>query len=1726
MKINQTLFKKIKAYKNEMEDIGIMKVKRALGLMTAAVMICNMLSVNDYVFAANDTLSTETGIEYMEGAWDNDLNEVIYTEKAATDCIVVEDNSTEAVTWETGCYVVHGTVNITQSVTVSGDVKLILADDCTLNAESGIIVTTGNSLYIYAQSEGSGILNATGVAAEDYNAGAGIGGSIESADCGTIHIHGGIINAAGGSDSRGWYGGTGIGGGSLGFSAGGNGGSVTIYGGIITAHGGHGSLTGSGIGGGYGGVYNEAVGGDSGEINIYGGIVTAESYGTSEGSGAGIGGGASVRKNGGNGNNIRIYGGVVKATGGQRGAGIGGGSSSIYGKGGDGTSIIISGGQVTAVGGKFAAGIGGGGGYYYKNSYGATTDIKGGVGTSIGITGGIVDARGGDGNSFGKGGMSVGNGGNQEAQSDVIRSDAIIFENSEGLVYGDVVLNEDYVMPDDSTLTVPSESTLKGSGTLIGGGDLVTEKITEDAIIIPEELYYTGEDMTEEVSAAVKIADKVIICNREFTVSSSDGWEKSINPQIIKDAGEYTVTFTKDGEEPLIKTFNVKQSGTALESTVHVFNGETESLSFSADDTITIKAFPKVTGEAPRRAASRMREGLRPDEMAIFYTDGVNEIQLSEAETMNVDGSYIMTCSASDVMGVIEGLPSASETITLTVKYAGNNNMSSADTTVDVTISATAQVTDETSGEVSYVSLENFVAAFPGYGDTDVKKTIIMLDDLTMEAADREFGWASELIYIGGSVTLNLNNHSVVCTNSIVFHIGMNGNLTVVGDGEIIGEEGINIGEMGAADIRGGTIIGTPFYGILVQNDGKLKVSEGAEIKSTNDSGLCIHTRTEVSLSGGTFSGKDFAIEYKIMSDNSMLNLLDTGTDTKYAFFHGDTPVNENLDGKSSGDVVSIGIEGVVTIKPCTHIWEAQHISDTTTHNFNCFACGSTKAVENCSYEFNTQGTKSHGVCECGSIVKVALNDTENIIYNGDSHTPDVTVMLNENELEAENYTVEYTDNVNKGKADVSITGTNGYNFTTNTEFEILPARLTVTSAAATDREYNGTKVVDVTDVTLEGIFGNDDVAADTFELKGTISKADVGQYSSITLPEMTLTGMSKDNYILINPENAVSTNVNITRAAGTLTIPDTVISKNFGDMGISLGCTTNGDGKITYSSDNENVAVISQDGSIEIKGAGSALITVSLIQGKNYTGQDSQTVNVNIEKAAAPVLASEAESYIYTVGSNGPVCINISDKLPDNRGETQYSVETSDTDSILSDVDVDENGELNFTVLKDKAVGSTATISVTAEMSNYNNAIFTMNIVLTDKNAIELKEGSSVTVKEGKTLIYGESIESLEFNPAIFEDKNTKETVEGILTWKNLHIIPNAGITSAEWIFMPDDSDKYETLEGSIDIVVEKVTPYIATPPMASEITYKDTLESSVLIGGMAWFSETDTTTVQGNFVWKDTGITPDVSDSNATAYTVDFIPSDKENFNSVELAVTLVINPMENAPNMPLSEIKCLSRCKKVEDVVLPEGWAWNEQDKATLLETEKTVTVTAIYVGADKENYKNISVTVEVTRDKCMHENTELRNVVEASCESQGYDGDTYCTDCDELLVKGNDIPELEHNWEESVEKKPTITEKGIMRYTCIRCNQTYTKEIDKLEETTGETSEDITNDKSGEKSESITKDSEKATIDNKKQSSSNPQTGDSLEVGWIILMGAVTVVICISDFFIMRRKKGEN
>ena len=529
--------------------------------------------------------------------------------------------------------------------------------------------------------------------------------------------------------------------------------------------------------------------------------------------------------------------------------------------------------------------------------------------------------------------------------------------------------------------------------------------------------------------------------------------------------------------------------------------------------------------------------------------------------------------------------------------------------------------------------------------------------------------------------------------------------------------------------------------------------------------------------------------------------------------------------------------------------------------------------------------------------------------------------------------------------------------------------------------------------------------------------------------------------------ETAVPLVLTIEKAAGTLTVPGTPVSRKFGDAEFSLGCSTDGDGKISYVSDNVDVASVSPDGNVLITGAGKAVITVSLAEGVNYTGGASQKVEMIVEKAAAPSSMEETRNYAHTGGSGGAVIIDIGEKLPENRGETTYTFTKTDGNNILSGVSVDGDGNLKFTVEGNKTEGDTASITVTAKMANYDDTVYTVNIELMVKKTVELQAGSSISIKGGSVLTYGQRLLDLPLDSAVFVEQGTDTEVKGTLAWKNPEAVPAAGTKTAEWIFRPEDDTKYEKLSGTVAITVTKATPYITGRVSAGKITCGDPLSKSVLTG-TAQYSGSDTSPVAGSFAWKDGSVKPAVSDSGVTKYIAVFTPADGNNYNSAETEITLTIEKAKNPPDMPSPVMNVEKNCGKVGDVELPEGWQWQEADQDKALAPGVSLPATAVYTGADKDNYENVTAEVTITRSDCGHEKTELGNVVPATCRQEGYSGDTYCMICGELLEKGRGTPASGHDWQESIIRQPTTSEEGLRRYICRNCKASREETVPKL------------------------------------------------------------------------------
>ena len=255
-----------------------------------------------------------------------------------------------------------------------------------------------------------------------------------------------------------------------------------------------------------------------------------------------------------------------------------------------------------------------------------------------------------------------------------------------------------------------------------------------------------------------------------------------------------------------------------------------------------------------------------------------------------------------------------------------------------------------------------------------------------------------------------------------------------------------------------------------------------------------------------------------------------------------------------------------------------------------------------------------------------------------------------------------------------------------------------------------------------------------------------------------------------------------------------------------------------------------------------------------------------------------------------------------------------------------------------------------------------------------------------------------------------------------------------------------------------------------------------------------------------------------NAGTYTIRADVPEGGNYNAAGSTntLTLTVEKAENAPNMPSDTMNVDQKHKKVNDVKLPAGWQWQETDQNTALKTGAPVTATAVYVGADKDNYKNVTRIVAITRmkgsaggssnsgsssgsggsstghdsqdiggeaaaaapqkqpiapsgkgsgtkagtvpgqpeEEHIHDyNAEVEK--EASCTEAGVK--KYVCSCGDRYTES--IPALNHSYQEEITEEPTVSTEGVKTYTCSRCGDTYTEPIDRLEDISPEEPENL-------------------------------------------------------------------
>ncbi|MCI8423900.1 MAG: hypothetical protein HFF50_10320 [Lawsonibacter sp.] len=237
-------------------------------------------------------------------------------------------------------------------------------------------------------------------------------------------------------------------------------------------------------------------------------------------------------------------------------------------------------------------------------------------------------------------------------------------------------------------------------------------------------------------------------------------------------------------------------------------------------------------------------------------------------------------------------------------------------------------------------------------------------------------------------------------------------------------------------------------------------------------------------------------------------------------------------------------------------------------------------------------------------ISQCTISDIAALTYNGDTHTPVVTVKDGSKSLtEGTDYTVTYSDNVNAGTntAKVTITGEGNYTGSAEKTFTIHKAEIptftpsgistTVTVGAAYPTTDTSATATGVKSDTIAGTLAwftdeaHQNAASGTFAAAGT------------TTLYWTFTPTNSQNY---NPKSGSTAFTVSSKPTLTVTVTDPG-AKTYGDAAFALAvAVTDKDGvavsnsALTYKADNSGTVSVDANGQATIHKAGTATITVT----------------------------------------------------------------------------------------------------------------------------------------------------------------------------------------------------------------------------------------------------------------------------------------------------------------------------------------------------------------------------------------------------------------------------------------------------------------------------------------------------------------------------------------------------
>ena len=283
------------------------------------------------------------------------------------------------------------------------------------------------------------------------------------------------------------------------------------------------------------------------------------------------------------------------------------------------------------------------------------------------------------------------------------------------------------------------------------------------------------------------------------------------------------------------------------------------------------------------------------------------------------------------------------------------------------------------------------------------------------------------------------------------------------------------------------------------------------------------------------------------------------------------------------------------------------------------------------------------------------------------------------------------------------------------------------------------------------------------------------------------------------------------------------------------------------------------------------------------YGSSGLVSVSINRASIAAPaakalqVANNHAATYTVDLSALLPAL-----EAPRKYGAVTYGAPTVNlsSDYYTSGAKV-EDGKLILPIqaVETSTESNIGTVTVKVTSGNIVDFDLTINVNATNK-IVPTGEPTLST----ETLTYGQALSAIKLSGKLHDNVNNKD-VEGMFTWVDGTVKPNAGSYEAAWKFTPTDGDTYTEADGTVSITVTKATP-TGVPKYTAINASGKTLADAALTVNEKW--------PEGTVQWVDeNGVELDVSTEVKanTAYKWIFTPTgaDAANYTTATGELTL---------------------------------------------------------------------------------------------------------------------------------------------------------------------------------------------------------------------------------------------